>query len=238
MKNWITKESEHYLFHYHKNSVAENKIDEIIETQEYCFNHISKVLSVNFNMKINYYLCNSSKEVGLLYGDDEPCNAFARKPNEIFAVFNEEVECIGYHEDSHILSYLISTPPQVFLREGLAMYFDKHHWGISNSNWVSYFIHSDTYINISELISNESFYSYPWNITYPIAGAFTDYIIGIYGIDKYMEFYRVVDHDFRRSFYEIYGVDIEAFEIDFIKYIKSLKVNKELFNLLEKLVRG
>lgn len=230
------KESEHYTFHYHKNSIAENMIDKIIEQQEYCFNHISRVLDIDFNTKINYYLCNSSEEVGSLYGDNEPCNAFARKPNEIFAVFNEKIQCIGYHEDSHILSYSISTPPQVFIREGLAMYFDKHHWGISNSNWVSYFIESEKYINISNLISNEEFYKNPWNITYPIAGAFTDYIITTYGIEKYREFYKFIDVDFRVCFYNVFGIDIDEFEIDFIKYIKSLKTNKELFVLLETLM--
>ncbi len=236
MYNWIIKESEHYIFHYHKNSIAENIIDEIIEKQECCFNHISRLLRIDFSMKINYYLCNSSEEVGFLYGDNEPCNAFARKPNEIFAVFNEDVKCIGYHEDSHIMSYSIATPPQVFIREGLAMYFDKHHWGVSNSNWVSYFMDRDKYINIPDLISNEEFYKNPWNITYPIAGAFTDYIIATHGIDKYREFYKVVDDDFNASFYNIFGINLDEFEVDFIKYIKSLTINKELFIFLEKLM--
>lgn len=31
MDKWIIKESEHYIFNYHKDSVAENMIDEIIE---------------------------------------------------------------------------------------------------------------------------------------------------------------------------------------------------------------
>lgn len=236
MDNWIIKESEHYIFHYNKNSIAENMIDEIVEEQEYCFNHISRVLNVDFNMKINYYLCNSSEEVGALYGDNDPCNAFARKPNNIFAVFNEDDKCIGYHEDSHILSYSIATPPQVFIREGLAMYFDKHHWGISNSNWVSYFINRNKYINISNLTLNNEFYKKPWNITYPIAGAFTDYLITIYGIDKYIEFYKAIDTNFNESFYNVFGIDISEFEANFIKYIKSLKTNKELFVLLDALM--
>ncbi|RDY28150.1 hypothetical protein CHL78_006030 [Romboutsia weinsteinii] len=236
MHSWSIKESKNYIFHYHKDSVAENMIDEIINNQEYCFNHISKVLNINFGTKIKYYLCNSSEEVGAIYGDNEPCNAFARKPNEIFALVNEEVQCIGYHEDSHILSYSISTPKQVFIREGLAMYFDKHHWGISNSNWVSYFTASKKYISISALISNEEFYKYPWNITYPIAGAFTDYLITIYGIEKYIEFYKVLDSDFEGCFYKVFGIGFKQFEDNFIHYISSLKTSKELFKLLESLM--
>ena len=236
MNNWVTKESKHYIFNYHEDSIAQYMIDEIIEKPEYCFSHISKVLNIDFNIKINYYLCNSAEEVGFLYGDNDPCNAFARKPNNIFAVFNEDIECIGYHEDSHILSYLISTPPQVFIREGLAMYFDKNHWGISNTNWVSYFIYSDKYIHISNLMCNEEFYKSPWNITYPIAGAFTNYLITIYGVDKYLMFYKDIDADFNLSFYNTFGISIYEFEIEFIKYIKSLDISNELCELLEELM--
>ncbi|MDO7205810.1 hypothetical protein Q5M85_18660 [Paraclostridium bifermentans] len=87
MDNWIIKESDHYIFHYHKNSIAENMIDDIVEEQEDCFNHISRVLKINFNIKINYYLCNSAEEVGALYGDNDPCNAFARKNLIIYLLF-------------------------------------------------------------------------------------------------------------------------------------------------------
>ena len=236
MDNWIIKESDHYIFHYHESSIAENMIDEIVEEQEYCFNHISKVLNIDFRSKINYYLCNSADEVGVLYGDNEPCNAFARKPNNIFAVFNKEVKCIGYHEDAHILSYSIATPPQVFIREGLAMYFDKHHWGISNSNWVSFFIHSDRYISISNLTSDDEFYKNPWNITYPIAGAFTDYIITLYGIEKYIAFYKILGTNFNANFYNVFGIDISEFELSFIKHIKGLKTNKDVSVMLEALM--
>ena len=142
----------------------------------------------------------------------------------------------NYHEDSHILSYLISTPPQVFIREGLAMYFDKNHRGISNTNWVSYFIYSDKYIHILNLMCNEEFYKSPWNITYPIAGAFTNYLITIYGVDKYLMFYKDIDDDFNLSFYNTFGISIYEFEIEFIKYIKSLDISNELCELLEALM--
>ncbi|MEG2788346.1 MAG: hypothetical protein RR942_11080 [Romboutsia sp.] len=236
MCNWITKESKNYIFHYHKDSTSETMIDQIISTQEHCFNHISKVLQTNFDDKIKYYLCNSAQEVGSFYGDDEPCNAFARKPNEIFAVVNEEVKCVGYHEDSHIISYTLSTPPQVFMREGLAMYFDKQLFGINNLNWVSYFINNNKYINISSLIVNDEFYKKPWNITYPIAGVFTDYIISVYGIDTYLKLYTLLDNNFENCFYKVFKISLEEFEIDFVKYIHSFKTNEDLFKLLEKLI--
>jgi len=236
MNNWIIKESNNYRFHYHKNSEVYQIIDEIIHNQEICFKHICKVLNINFDTKINYYLCNSPEEVGNLYGDNEPCNAFARKPNEIFAMVNKDIKCIGYHEDTHIISYSISIPPQVFIREGLAMYFDKYHLGFNNLNWVAYFIDTNKYISISQLILDDEFYKYNWAITYPIAGAFTEYLITMYGIEKYKEFYKKLSNDFEHWFYKIYGISISEFENDFIEYINSFKSNKKVFKLLEDLI--
>lgn len=235
MNNWIIKESENYTFHYHKNSVAQNMIDDIVNTQELCFKHICKVLDVKFNNKIKYYLCNSPKEVGILYGDNEDCNAFARNPNEIYAVVNEDVQCIGYHEDSHIISYSINTPPQVFIREGLAMYFDKQHFGISNLVWAKYFISANKYISISKLIDKDSFYKYSWSLTYPIAGAFTEYLITIYGIGKYKLFYKSLNEDFKGCFNKVFGISLEEFERDFTLYLDSFKVNEKLLQLLNEI---
>ena len=80
------KISKNYIFNYHLNSLAEKDIDKIIEIQENCFSYISKVLKVDFQEKIEYYLCNSREEVGKFYGDNDPCSGFAIKPNKVYAV--------------------------------------------------------------------------------------------------------------------------------------------------------
>ena len=80
---------------------------------------------VSPQFQINYYLLETPKLVGKMYGDNVPCNGFANPPNETYAVYNEKVKYIGYYEDAHIISYILNKPQSVFLREGLAMYFDK-----------------------------------------------------------------------------------------------------------------
>ena len=114
MRNYLLYESEHYLFHYLPQSIAEKDIVEIACEQEKSFEEIVDVLMVIPPFKINYYLLNSAQEVGEEYGDNEPCNGFAREPHDIYAVYNEKVKCIGPHEDAHIISYLISIPESVF----------------------------------------------------------------------------------------------------------------------------
>lgn len=41
---WSIRESEHYLFHFYKNSLAEQEVEKIISKQESCFSYITEVL--------------------------------------------------------------------------------------------------------------------------------------------------------------------------------------------------
>lgn len=124
-------ESKHYVFHYMPGSQAELDIVKIAAEQEVCFQYICNVLDLEPSFKIKYYLYNTPEELGRIYGDNEPCNGFAKMPDEIYAVYNETVKCIGFHEDAHIISYTINRPDSPAIREGLAMYFDRKWWGDS-----------------------------------------------------------------------------------------------------------
>ncbi len=91
-------ETEHYIFHYGADTKAEQDIEKISAYQESCFRYICSVLGVTPMFKIEYNLCDSLEEVGRIYGDNDPCNGFATPPNKIYAVYNEQVRRIGFHE--------------------------------------------------------------------------------------------------------------------------------------------
>ncbi|CEN78235.1 hypothetical protein [Paraclostridium sordellii] len=229
------RESVNYVFRYNKDSIAEKYIDTIIETQEFCYEFICKYLDVKMNDKIHYYLCESPEQVGQIYGDNEPCNAFASKPNKIYAVYNEDIKCIGFHEDAHIISYnTLGIPNIAFLREGLAMFFDKGYLGIDNYSWVRYFLSKNRYISLNELIVNDKFHKTSHFITYTIAGAFAEYLICIFGVNKFKEFYSNVDDNFEECFKKTFKVSLKDFEEKFKKYVNILSRNKAIEKLIEK----
>lgn len=234
-KNMRKVESKNYIFNYNEGSVAEKQLEKIINIQETCFEFICNTLEVNMPCKINYYLCDSPEQVGEIFGDNEPCNAFACEPNNIYAVYNEEIKCIGFHEDAHVISYnTLSIPPQTFIREGLAMFFDKGYLGIPNYNWVNYFIDNNLYVNITKLVDNEEFKKVNFVITYTIAGAFTEYLLLSFGIDTYKEFYSNLNDDIEGSFQKAFKNSLEDMENNFLNYLKSLKNNEDINELLKK----
>ena len=114
-----TFETEHYLLHYGANTAAERDIEKIAALQESCFSHICAVLGLTPDFRIEYFLCDSPEEVGRICGDDEPCNGFADLPNRIYAVYNDAVQCVGFHEDAHLISFVHNRPVCPAVTEGL-----------------------------------------------------------------------------------------------------------------------
>jgi len=212
-------ETEHYLFHYHPGSKAEADIGEIAATQEACFRHICAALDVKPDFKIRYFLCDSPEEVGHAYGDDDPCNGFASLPDKIYAVYNQEVQCIGFHEDAHILSYLINRPDSPAIREGLAMYFDKVWWGIPNEAWTAFFMKTGKYLPVDKLLDREFFFSQDCALSYPIMGAFTQWLISQWGMERYLQMYR--QKEASSALAQVYGITPAQLDRDFAAYIGS-----------------
>ena len=227
-------ETSNYIFYYQENSTAEKDISKIAQLQQSCFEYICNVLQVTLNFKIKYYLCETPDDVGRIYGDNEPCNGFACSPNKIYAVYNEETKCIGFHEDAHIVSYTINTPNVTAIREGLAMYFDKKWWGIQNLDWTGYFIKTGKYVSINDLLDDEIFYSIDCSIAYPIVGAFTEWLISSYGIDKYLQFYKYENSSVALS--SVYNQTSEELSKAFVDYVRLFEIDEVLEHRMERLV--
>lgn len=227
-------ETRHYIFNYNKNSKAGKDVIAIAKYQESCLKYICSVLRIYPDFKIEYYLCNTPEEVGHVYGDDEPCNGFTDLPNKIYAVYNDEVQCIGFHEDAHVISYLINRPNSCAIREGLAMYFDRKWWGIQNLDWTGYFIKTNKYIQINQLLNDDIFFNHDCSITYPIMGAFTDWLISTYGIEKYLEFYK--QEDIINALKEIYNKTPLDMNQSFVDYVNLFKIDEKIEQRMEALL--
>lgn len=229
-------ETENYIFHFREGSTAERDIVKIARLQEACFAYITRILKTMPDFKIEYFLCETPEDVGRVYGDDEPCNGFTALPNKIYAVYNETVQCVGFHEDAHVISYLINRPDSRAVREGVAMYFDRKWWGIENLDWTGYFIRTGRYIPVKDLLDDEVFSSADCAVTYPIAGAFTQWLISSYGIEKYLQFYRYENP--AEALPLVYGQTAEALGNAFADYAQLFRIDEVVEQRMEKLAEA
>ena len=226
--------TEHYVFHYRAGSQAEKDIEKIAQTQESCFEKICSTLEVQYPERIDYYFSDSPKEVGGIFGDGVSCNgcAFCGE-NKIFAVYSEEIRCIGAHEDTHLISYLIGYPQWDFLVEGLAMFFDGKWWGVSNEIWTAYYKAKYSDLSVQALLNNDVFDEYGCAVTYPVAGAFTGFLIDAYGIKKYISLYQYDGDEIEEVLHCVYGVSLADLEKSF--WEKMGKIAFEALTLEEML---
>ena len=237
----------HYVFHYEKNSLAEKEIHQIADKQEGCYTFISSCLHADAKGKIHYHLFDTPQEVGKQYAiihdedDDEPCNGFALPEimskdgmNHVFAVYSETVKCVGFHEDAHIISYSICRPDSRFISEGLAMFFDRYWWGIDNYSWTRWYIEQGKNPSVADLIENSHFRAYDCTLTYPLAGAFTGYLIERFGTEKYVAFYKRCADDAARAFAQTFGISAALLERDFLVYMKMFDLRQDIRALLIK----
>ena len=186
---WICRETEHYLLYCHPGSLAEEHLEEIGIWQEKSYGRISEALGVTMNKKIRMYLCTDREEIAEETGCP-PCNGMCFDYDLIYAVYNQEMKCLGPHEDAHLLSFRIAVPESQFLREGLAMYFDGAYHGKSNREYASEWAQKNTGVNVFSYLDNEKFYSMKEEVSYPLAGALTQWLIDRFGMDCYKEFFR------------------------------------------------
>lgn len=219
--------SEHYIFHYKPGTLAEKEIKEIAQIQESAFSKICSVLGVHYPERINYYFTDSPSEIGsIFWGQSASCNGCAVPgANKIYAVYNESMKCIGEHEDTHLISYLLGAPESNFLVEGLAMYFHEYWWGVPNEEWAAYYKVKDPKISIEGLLDNDQLSKYGEAIVYPIAGAFTKFLIEAYGIIPYIELYKYDGNECIEVMKETYHLSLRDIERSFWVKMGSCSFN-------------
>ena len=114
------------------------------------------------------------------------------------------------------------------------MYFDRKWWAINNIDWCGFFIETNRYISPADLLDNEKFDSINCAVSYPIMGAFTDYLISSYGSAKYYEFYSC--KDCTQAIKIVYNKSPEELSSEFMTYVKLFYIDNELKNRMAELI--
>jgi len=218
----------HYVFHYHPDTPAARDIRLIAAEQERCFARITEALQVMPDFPLHYLLLETPEQVGALYEQATgvsigPLNGCAHLPDTVTAVYNDEVQCTGIHEDTHLIAQLVGDPWQGFLIEGLAMYMDETWWGEHNEKWVQQFLTDGRYVPLAQLLPNSRFYDVPCEISYPIAGSFTRYLAQTLSLPVYLQKVYAAGCDAEQCLPTLLGKPLQDIETDFLQWVRSIQ---------------
>ena len=114
------------------------------------------------------------------------------------------------------------------------MFFDRYWWDIDNYTWTKLYIEEGKNPSVADLIENSNFREYDCELTYPIAGAFTGYLIERFGTEKYVEFYKRCDGKTAQAIEQAFGISVDILNNDFIGYMKMFPLRKEIRELMLK----
>ena len=112
------------------------------------------------------------------------------------------------------------------------MFFDRYWWGIDNYTWVQWYIEQGRNPSIVDLIENSKFREYDCELTYPLAGAFTGYLMERFGTEEYVEFYRRCADQTAQAFEQCFRISVALLEKDFLAYMKMFHLRKDIRELL------
>jgi len=234
MADWLEAESLHYIFHYKKDSFAQRNICKIMEEQEQRLREILCFIPLTLPVKMAYWLCDTREEIAELT-DYEPTNGLFCWDDDdyekvsLYAVYNEAMQCTGYHEETHAVTHFLNEPSSSALAEGVAMFMDKTWWGVDIHLCTQLYYLTGQYVSVESLICDkkengeEFFWSVNCAIAYPCMGAFVVFLLskGENATDTFFLLYQYQGDNWKEEIERIYNCSFSELEAEFIKYISS-----------------
>ncbi len=188
-RNWLTYESEHFIFHYAPDYSRSHEIATFVAIRDEAFKQNCAYLGVSLDNKIDFYVY------------DELDEGFAVPEwNEVFA---DDDQSIG-HEMTHIIVYHIAYERQKIklLDEGIATWLN-HSTVVTDHHYAAWeYIQENGLPALSELAHTRTFRRQRPQPYYP-AASFVGYLFEVYGADafrqlwtanaKYSELYTTIE---------------------------------------------
>ena len=214
-------ESAHFIVYFHKRTLAERKLHEIIQEREKVYTRIAEILGIEPPHKIRLFLFPSSREKTFYTGH---IGAGAAQGFTVMEVYNEEIKVEPHHELTHIIASLINPSPPALLNEGLAVSIVPYWDGKHVDEWVRLYRRKKELIPLMTLLTFTEIGSPSTmpSVSYPEAGSFVKFLIERYGIDKFRQLYSKAKNgrEFlkfnKELFIKVYGKSVEQLEEEWL----------------------
>ena len=202
-----------FTIYYPENSVIADKLEEWLDVREKAFQNICNYLKTdgdNVN-KITFFVFNDKKQ-GMNYG--RRLGYAVPSKYEIYTTFDQTPG----HELTHLVSYWINKKriKSAVINEGLAVYQDQTE---RNYNRICKSLISEGKVSVDILknLLGDDFRKQIYG--YPLGASFVSYLIEIYGLYKFKDFFTQEEYNEIDSFKHFYNKDGEQLINEWKEYI-------------------
>jgi hypothetical protein len=217
--------TEHFEIIY-DSSIDTSFLKNIIVHHELYYFELKKYFQDEPHGRIVSFVFRNNKQKGELFGSE---NADVAKPwlNQIYiTAFNYDVSL--KHEIAHIFSSTFGSGPfrisgnyNPALVEGIAEAASPFYSTLYIDQIASIAWNNNYKFKIDKLFSGFNFFGQASSLSYVYAGAFTNFLIKTYGIEKFKEYYR------GESFSRTYGSNMTAISGIFYRYLDELGLSNK-----------
>jgi len=211
---WLTRKSEHFIFHYLPDTYVAREIETIAADHEWAFGEIARALGVTYAGSIDFYLYPSEEA---LYRATARDSGFAiNEGREVHALWvsAQDHQSLG-HEMTHVItSWTLGEPSEALLGEGVAVCMD--HSGKDHHATAADLLRSGELIPPSKLLG-DAWFAYKW--AYPVSGSFVCFLLDGYGVERFKQLYP--RKDFTEALNAIYGAGLSALEGEWMDMLRT-----------------
>lgn len=221
-RDWLKKESKHFVYHF--KTRKDEPDQKLLDKMDNFYEKIVNFLEVNYQDKIDYFRCDSAKEVGGLFNMGKSL-ARCDMINGVVAGIQDFVP----HEIVHVISFKIMSPqeerlPETYLNEGLAYYLGGATFFSSDTllSWAKTKILKDPKVSLDSLVLRTE--KYEGNEGAALMCSWVKFLIENYGLDKFKQLYSLgKTYDQRMETLEdIYGETTKRLEKKWKNFVLSL----------------
>jgi hypothetical protein len=221
-KDWLKKESKHFVYHF--KTKKDEPDQKLLEKMDNFYEKIVNFLEVDYPDRIDYFRCDSAKEVGGLF-NMEGSLARCDMINGVVAGIRDFVP----HEVVHVISYRILPPgeerlPETYLNEGLAYYLGGSTFFPSDTllSWAKTKILKNPKVSLDSLVLRTEIYQ--GNEGAALMSSLVKFLIENYGLDKFKQLYgqgKTYDQGIK-TLEDVYGETTKQLEKKWKNFVLSL----------------
>lgn len=209
--NLVHAESQFYEVFYSSDSSIKDKIKDGLKKRDAALSTILKEHGIKApKKKLNIFVYKDKKEKQEISGVPDPIHFFGQK-KEIHMI-QDLLFVNTHHEDAHVVAELIlSNDAAIHLTEGFAIYIDGKWKGEELDYVAGFFQKMDKIPPLTDLLDEGSFLKLPSDLTFPLIGSITKFIMDRYGTDKFknlLKHKRLDDNILKK----ILGLDLKQFQ--------------------------
>lgn len=175
----------------HQNAIKKSDVSEIVEHLERSRKAITTFLSTQKKVsKITYHFYRNTEEKGLVTGNTDQSH-ITSLTNSVHTISNDMYKGNEVGMDNALLvQQLVGVSNKAILTRGLPVYFTKSWQVRGYQYWASRLMESGNTLTVDQLLDNEFLAMESSLIRDCLAGAFTEFLLEVWGKEKYLSNYK------------------------------------------------